>query len=122
MKASLSRWIGDADVLQHLEHFRVGQASIELAHIRGHADDYYLSLVGELFDRMRHDFEDGPGWARIGNALAQLAADGQEETIRRMGISKSETILFAAAAFYCGGFPASAYLTIRGQMPDDSDS
>ncbi len=122
MKASLSRWIGDADVLQHLEHFRVGQASIELAHIRGHADDYYLSLVGELFDRMRHDFEDGPGWARIGNALAQLAADGQEETIRRMGISKSETILFAAAALYCGGFPASAYLTIRGQMPDDSDS
>lgn len=113
MRASLARWIGDADALRHLEHFQVEQPSLDLAHVRMRPDDYYLALVGELFERMREASDDGAGWARLGNALAQLAADGQDDWLCRHGISKSEATLFAAAAFYCGGFPASAYLTIR---------
>lgn len=122
MRPSLERWISDADALRHLEHFRVSHASIDLTHVRARADDYYLSLVGELFERVREGSADGPGWARLGNALAQLAADGQEGSLRQIGVSKSEATLFAAAAFYCGGFPASAHLTIRSQEPADSDS
>jgi helicase len=121
MRPALARWIGDADALRHLEHFRVSQASIDLAYIHARADDYYLALVGELFERMREGSVDGLGWARIGNALAQLAADGQEASLHRMGVSKSEAMLFAAAAFYCGGFPASAHLTIRSQGIADSE-
>lgn len=113
MRASLERWIGDADALRHLEHFRVEQETINLAYIRERADDYYIALVGELFELMRDGSADGQGWARLGNALAQFAAYGQEERLRTIGVSKSEATLFAAAAFYCGGFPASAYLTIR---------
>ncbi|MCB9610567.1 MAG: DEAD/DEAH box helicase [Polyangiaceae bacterium] len=121
MRASLARWVGDADALRHLEHFKVDQPSLDLAHIQTRTDDYYLALVGELFDRMRTGSEDAAGWARLGNALAQLAA-GQDERLRRVGISRSEAILFAAAAFYCGGFPASAYLVIREATPGTNDA
>ncbi len=120
MRATLARWIGDADALRHLEHFRVAQASIDLAHVRSRADDYYLALVGALFDRMRDGSTDGPGWARLGNALAQVA-DGHEEWLRRIGVKRAEATLFAAAAFYCGGFPASAHLTIRQWNPGDAE-
>ncbi len=99
MRASLARWIGDADALRHLEHFNVEQSSLELAHVRTRMDDYYLALVGELFDRMRSGSEDAAGWARLGNALAPLSA-GQDERLRRVGIATSEATLFASAAFY----------------------
>ncbi len=121
MRAALARWIGDADALRHLEYFQVQQSSLDLAYIRTRTDDYYLALVGALFEQMREGSEDATGWARLGNALAQLAA-GQDERLRRVGISKGEATLFAAAAFFCGGFPASAYLTIRDVKPKAGDS
>lgn len=116
MRPALARWIGDADALRHLEYFQVRQSSLDLAHIRTRTDDYYLALVGELFERMRESNDDGAGWARLGNAFAQLSVE-QDELLRHVGISRSEATLFAAAAFYCGGFPASAYLTIRDALP-----
>lgn len=121
MRPILARWIGHADALQHLEHFQVEQSSLDLAHIGTRTDDYYVALVGELFERLREASEDATGWARLGNALAQLAA-GHDERLRRFGISRTEAILFAAAAFYCGGFPASAYITIRDVAPGANDS
>ncbi len=122
MRASLARWIGDADALQHLENFGVGQDPVEFARVRNRADDYYIALVGDLFERMRDEPSDRREWARLGNALAQVAADGQEERLRLIGVSKSEATLFAATAFYCGGFPASAHLTIRSSPPAPNDS
>jgi superfamily II DNA/RNA helicase len=121
MRASLARWIGDADALRHLEHFRVQQSSLNLAHILARTDDYYLALVGELFDRMRESSADAAGWARLANALAQLAAS-PDDRLQRTGIAKSEVTLFAAAAFYCGGFPASSYLTMRTAAPVEGNS
>ena len=120
MRHSLARWIGDADALRYLEHFRVIQAGTDFAHIRSRADDYYLALVGELFDRMREGYGDATLWARLGNALA-LFADDSADRLRAIGISASEAALFGAAAFYSGGFPASAYLTIRARPPETND-
>lgn len=117
MRPSLAKWVSDADALRHLEYFRVSQVSLNLAHIRVRADDYYLSLVGELFDRMREGYGDPTNWARLGNALAQFVAEDPGNRLRNIGISANEAILFAAAAFYCGGFPASAHLTIKGRTP-----
>ena len=106
--------MGDADAIRHLEHFRVAQPPPSLEP-RGRADDYYLSLVGELFERMRTASPGGADWARVGDALADFASDAYEPILRRFGLARSEALLFAAAAFYCGGFPASAYLTIRSR-------
>jgi helicase len=117
MRASLARWIGDADALWHLEHFGVSPAGLDLTHIRTRASDYYLSLVGDLFDRMRADDADGAEWTRLGDALSQFASADRNPLFPSAGVSKTEATLFSASAFYCGGFPASAYLTIREQAP-----
>jgi hypothetical protein len=62
---------------------------------------------------MRTGSDDSEGWSKLGNALAQVAAPDQESELKRVGISRYEATLFAAAAYYCGGFPASAYITAR---------
>lgn len=116
MRPTLARWIGDADALRHLEHFRVSQATTEFVHIRSRADDYYLSLVGELFDRMREGYADATQWARLGNAFAAFA-DHHEQPLRDVGVAATDAALFGAAAFYIGGYPASAYLTIKDRPP-----
>jgi hypothetical protein len=118
MDRHLLRWIGDADAIRHIERFRLPQVTAEQAEVQARVDDYYIALVGELFTRMRTESDDAEGWSKLGNALAQVAARGQERELKRVGISQSEATLFAAAAFYCGGFPASAYITIRSQPVD----
>ena len=116
MRDSLARWIRDADTVRHLEHFRVDAPTLDLAHIRSHASDYYLSLVGELFERMRAENGNAAEWARLGNALAQFGAEDRERLFPSARVSGAEATLFAASAFYCGGFPASAHLTVRTQQ------
>lgn len=117
MRPALARWVADADAQRHLQHFGLSQPELDLTDARARGGDYYLALVGDLFARIRANATDGAGWARLGNALAQFAADGQEKYLRGIGVSKEEGRLFASAAFYFGGYPASAYLTIRTQEP-----
>src|ERR1035437_5624366 len=116
MTESLNRWIGSADAIRHIEHFRIGQVPLRMAYVRDRVDDYYTSLVGDLFDRMRENQPESPEWARLGNAFAQFAED-DTGVLTRSAISRSEAALYAAAAFYSGGFPASAYLSILRVQP-----
>ena len=122
MNQHLLRWIGDADAVRHIERFKVNQITVRQAEVRARADDYYIALVGELFTRMRTGSEDADGWSRLGNALALIAASGQEQELKRLGISQSEATLFAATAFYCGGFPASASLTMKNRRGGSAES
>ena len=87
---------------------------------RDRVDDYYTSLVGDLFDRMRENQAESADWARLGNAFAQFA-DDTAGLLTRTAISRSEAALYAAAAFYSGGFPASAYLSILRVQPIPAD-
>ena len=121
MNDHLLRWIADADALRHIEQLRIPQITLDNFEVSARTDDYYLSLAGELFSRMRNAAADHDGWAKLGNALTLVSAPGQEAELKRVGISQSEANLFAAAAFYCGGFPASAYITIRRQPGDMSE-
>lgn len=121
MRASLTAWIGEADAARHLDHFNLRQASLDLSNIRFRADDFYISLVGELFERIRDDSEEASAWALLGNALADLASRSEEE-LRSIRILRSKAAVFASTAFYCGGFPASAYLTLKTTRPDRYDS
>jgi ATP-dependent DNA helicase len=96
------------------------QVPLAITYIRDRADDYYTSLVGDLFDRMRENAAESAEWARLGNAFAQFVED-QAGLLTRSAISRSEAALYAAAAFYCGGFPASAYLSITQMRPVPED-
>lgn len=116
MKQVLDEWINDADRLQYAEKFALPTIPQELDRIRRRGDDYYVSLVGELFDRLHTPYEDPSDWSRLGNALTQLGApttDGSDEPTSL----PRDVALFAASAFYLGGFPASAYLTLRAGAP-----
>lgn len=120
MTESLSRWIATADAIRHLEYFRVPQVPLGVTYIRERADDYYTSLVGDLFDRMRENSAESAEWARLGNAFAQFVED-EAGLLTRSAIDRSEAALYAAAAFYCGGFPASAYLSMIRMRPVPDD-
>ena len=112
MRDVLTNWVGRADATRHLSYFGISQTPIELAEIGDRFDDYYIALVGELFERLRATYDDVNDWAKLGNALAQMGND--EHSVRqRFGISKADALLFAATAFYFGGFSASAYVTAR---------
>lgn len=122
MNQHLLRWISDADAVRQIERFKVDQTTVRQVEVRARTDDYYIALVGELFTRMRSGSEDADGWSRLGNALALIAAPGQEQELKRIGISQPEATLFAATAFYCGGFPASANITIKGRRGSSAES
>jgi hypothetical protein len=103
-----------------MDQLHVGQAEVTYAYLAGRRDDYYLALVGELFDRLRDGAATADDWAALGNAFAQMA-DAPAERLNALGVAAGEPALFGAAAFYCGGFPASAYLTIRNRLPPSDD-
>src|SRR5665213_2612199 len=113
MNDSLARWIADADALRHLEHFGLEQPSLNLGHIRNRSDDYYISLVGELYDHLKAPDWNSGDWARLGNAFWQFCTTGTGLRPERIGVSRTQAALFASCAFFFGGYPASAYLVQR---------
>lgn len=113
MRAELAKWVRDADAIHHIQRFGL-LPPLMLSYLTTREDDYYLSLVGELFQRMRNPYEDPVEWSRLGNALTQAGIGGAiDKPVAKPGILTSEVALFAAAAFYFGGYPASAYLTLK---------
>ncbi|MFP5194519.1 DEAD/DEAH box helicase [Alcaligenes faecalis] len=113
MRASLQNWINNADNFRHLRHFNVVQLPVDLAHIGNRLDDYYISLVGELFNNLRGLNVPSTDWAQLGNAFLQFSIETTDAQLRERGISKDDAALFAAASFYFGDFPASACLAMR---------
>lgn len=113
MRALLQSWINDADTVRHLRHFEVAELPVVLAHIGNRLDDYYISLVGELFGNLNLPNVPSADWAQLGNAFLQFATETTDEQLRNLGISKEDAVLFSSASFYFGGFPASACLTMR---------
>ena len=123
MRPSLQRWINNADTARHLRYFQVAQLPIELGSIDHRLDDYFISLVGELFANLHHPEVAPADWAQLGNAFLQFAAEMTPEQLRDRGISGEDAALFAAASFYFGDFPASAYLAMRrSERPADPAS
>ncbi|WP_454742284.1 DEAD/DEAH box helicase [Cupriavidus necator] len=117
MRATLQNWINDADNVRHLHFFSIAQTPIDLARVTNRPEDYYISLVGELFRSL-----DAPGvsrsdWAQLGNAFLQFSAETSDEQLTQRGIAREEATLYAAASFYFGDYPASACLAMRRGGP-----
>ena len=118
MRETLAKWVSDADVLHHVEQFGFSQTPLQLSYIRLRGDDYYISLVSELFDRLHKPYNDSVDWSRLGNAITQAGGVGVDQTPAYRGILSPEAAVLAAAAFYFGGYSASAYLTLKAADPD----
>lgn len=73
--------------------------------------DLYSSLVGELFDLLRSvEVPDGRDWASLGNGLALVGS-------QLKGRTRADAFFYSAAAYYLGGWSASAYLTMNRADP-----
>lgn len=118
MKETLAKWVSDADALHHVERFGMRYTPMQLSYLRSRGDDYYISLVGELFHRLHEPYSDSVDWSRLGNAIIQAGGVGIDQTPAFRGIQASEAAVFSAAAFYFGGYSASAYLTLKAVAPD----
>jgi superfamily II DNA/RNA helicase len=88
-------------------------AADQYAYQRDRIDDLYITLVGELFDYLRNPHVERDDWARLAGALWQYAAPERTAEVRQVGINQNEALLYSAAAYYFGGFPASATLVIQ---------
>jgi helicase len=113
VRDALTKWVNDADALQYIDKFGLVSTPGDLAYLRGREDDYYISLVGELFARLHDPYDDPLDWSRLGNALTQFGLDDPRATSTPESAMPRDTALFAASAFYLGGFSASAYLTLK---------
>ncbi|PXX95915.1 DEAD/DEAH box helicase [Halomonas sp. LBP4] len=118
MRETLAKWVSDADALHHVERFGFSQLPLQLDYLRSRGDDYYISLVGELFDRLHEPYRDSVDWSRLGNAITQAGGVGVDQAPAYRGILSPEAAVFAAAAFYFGGYSASAYLTLKATDPN----
>ncbi len=98
---------------RHLGQLSVVALPIELAQIGNRLADFYISLVGELFDGIHSRNTPSDDWAQLGNAFLQFSKEIPAEQVEALGISKDEAALFAAASFYFGSYPASACLAMR---------
>lgn len=114
MRSSLQHWIADADTRLAIEDFQLEAHLNQLDYLDRRTLDLYYSLVGELFDMVREDADDRQEWATLGRALSSASRD------LRAG-ARRDSLFFSSVAFYCGGFPASATLTMRGTSAGDWD-
>lgn len=117
MNPTLSSWIGSADALMHWRAFRVAQKQIEHAFVEERFADYFVSLVGELFAQLRANAPNKDACSRLANAFAQITSSEMQEVARTHGVSRDDALFYAAAAYYCGDFPASAHLMARLLTP-----
>lgn len=118
MRETLAKWVSDADALHHVERFGFSELPSQLNYLRSRGDDYYISLVGELFDRLTEPYNDSVDWSRLGNAITQAGGVGVDQVAACPGILAPEAAVFAAAAFYFGGYSASAYVTLKASDSD----
>ena len=122
MREALATWISGTDALRRFNRFGVAQVPIALGPYQTRSDDYYLALVGELFERIREPYENRSDWARLGNAIAQYSAPERRQEVEAAGIDVGQANLYAASAFYFGGFPASAYLIMSSRPLETDDA
>ncbi|WP_028478331.1 hypothetical protein [Nocardia sp. CNY236] len=114
MRASLQQWVVDAQTRYSLRDFGLQARLDEIAYLDARVIDFYFSLAGELFRRIRDGRDDHADWAVLGNALTSVSRDLQGET-------QADARFFAAVAFYSGGYPASAMVTMRDAATYDDD-
>jgi helicase len=123
VRTALQTWINDADSVRYLRFLSIAQTPIEFADVTSRPADLYISLVGELFASIDISATSRDDWAQLGNAFLQFAAETSDQNLKQLGIAKEEAVLFAAASFYFGDYPASACMTMRrGVRPVDSQN
>jgi helicase len=110
VRETLRRWIADAATNHAIEDFRLDARLAQLDYLDDRSTDLYYSLVGELFDMVRDGASDPADWASVGRGLDSVSHELQDG-------AKADALFFSSVAFYLGGYPASAVMTMRRADP-----
>ncbi|WP_448255471.1 DEAD/DEAH box helicase [Microbacterium aurum] len=110
MRETLGRWIADADTNHAIEAFKLDARLAQLDYLEDRSTDLYYSLVGELFDMVRDGARDSADWASVGRGLDSVSQELQDG-------AEADALFFSSVAFYLGGYPASAVMTMRRADP-----
>lgn len=110
MRETLGRWIADAETNHAIEDFMLDARLAQLDYLDGRGTDLYYSLVGELFDMVRDGASDSADWASVGRGLDSVSQELQDG-------AEADALFFSSVAFYLGGYPASAVMTMRRADP-----
>lgn len=105
MSAILDDWIADANVHYTARSFGV-DADVSDLYDGSRVRDFYFSLVGELFDFLGTHPGEREEWSKLGNAIAMAGRHLPVEL-------QADAAMYAATAFYAGGYPASALTIAR---------
>lgn len=106
MRDTLGRWIADAEIRNVVEDFELESNLDQFAYLEDRTTDLYYSLVGQLFDMVRAGENESLDWASVGRALDSVSRELE-------GVARTDALFFASVAFYLGGYPASALITMR---------
>lgn len=120
MRQTLEKWISDADAIRLLRSFEANRVTLNLSEIQARADEYYIALVGELFESLKTGDRAPEELSRLGNAFSQFCDTQNGASAMNEGISIHRAATFAAAAYYSGGFPASAYVSLKPFTPEQA--
>ncbi|WP_460799008.1 hypothetical protein [Microbacterium sp. GXF0217] len=110
MRDTLGRWIADAETNHAIEDFRLDARLAQLDYLGDRRMDLYYSLVGELFDMVRDGASNSADWASVGRGLDSVSLAFENG-------AEADALFFSSVAFYLGGYPASAFMTMRRADP-----
>lgn len=115
MRENLGRWIAGAETNHAIEDFQLDARLVQLDYLDKRSTDLYYSLVGELFDMVRDGASDPADWASVGRGLDSVSHELQDG-------AEADALFFSSVAFYLGGYPASAVMTMRRADPQYWDT
>lgn len=124
MRPMLKRWSALAGSLELFELIEADLAFALEHEVVERADDFYVSLVGELFERLDSEGATAEDWKLLGDAFASARTLLRRSRFWTQRLDADLRIM-SACSYYVGGFPASAYVILRGQSTqslEDSDA
>lgn len=115
MRETLHEWVSTVVVRDEARRLELVEQTPQLDDGDAPPHLVYQALLGELFSALREADRSHDDWSAIARGLIACAGELPSE-------SQADAEQFAATAFYCGGFPASAAMVARNLRPEFDES
>ena len=105
---ALSNWISESESWQTFVDFRMPNIQDLPYEFLNRADDFYIALIGKLYDLLDEEIADKQELLTIGKGLEIYSLESKRE--RFYGVDFYENILLAAGLYYLADYSSSAYI------------
>ena len=108
MESNLKLWVAQSESWHTFIDFRLAEEYIAKYPFIERYDDFYISLIGKLFELLHHPKKNLEDCISIAKGLEIYSLANTKESFR--GINCYENMLYAAGLYFLSGYSASAYL------------